>query len=159
MGRRIFSRFFAKMRRENYEIYSMANRHKPETGLTVNVWLDEAKEYIRGGHSKRMKFQVNYANDVQPENFATLTFEGEVIVPNKMKRRYELNARDVKGVKNFMQNNLYALDKLADELIYSSDFDNMMIKGGEPAPKEKIDEQSKKVDAMMAVRKNAAASN
>lgn len=27
-------------------IYLMANRHKRETGLPVNIWIDEAKEYI-----------------------------------------------------------------------------------------------------------------
>ena len=153
MERRIFSRFFERILGENMEIYSMANRHKPETGLTVNVWLDEAKEYVTGGHSKRMKFQINHANDIQRENFATLTFTGDVIVPNKMKRRYELDSRDVKGVKNFMENNLYALDKLADELIYSSEFDKVMIKGGEPAEQGLKDEQKRKVDELLEGRR------
>ena len=136
---------------ENW-IYSMANRHKPETGLPVNIWIDEAKEYLDGGHAKRLKFQINHANVVQKHNLATMTFEGKVIMTHGMESNYELDDDDIKAVRNFMNNNLYALDKLADEIIYSSEFDKVMIRGGKRATEQQIEEQKKAVDNIISLR-------
>ena len=135
-------------------IYSMANRHKRETGLPVNIWLDEGKEYIDGKHGKRIKFQTNYGNSVQKNNLASMKLNGDVVEETYDKTVSEINKHDINEVSNFVKNNSYALDKLADELIYSSDFDKVMIKGGEPASPEQIAEQKRMVDEIISEENN-----
>ena len=45
-----------------------------------------------------------------------------------------------------MKNNSYALSKVADEDIFMDQFDEVMIKGGEPATEEQIENQKILVD-------------
>ena len=37
----------------------MANVRKKQTGLPVNIWIDEAETYKKGKHSKFIKFQMD----------------------------------------------------------------------------------------------------
>ena len=41
-------------------IYEMANRRKRQTGLPINIWIDENGWYKLSGHGKRIKVQMNY---------------------------------------------------------------------------------------------------
>lgn len=49
-------------------------------------------------------------------------------------------------MQNFVKNNSYALDKVADQDIFMDQFDVVMIKGGELVSQSQIDELKKKVD-------------
>lgn len=130
-------------------IYSMTAYHRKETGLPVNIWLDEAKEYLNGSYPKRIKFQIDYAKDVERETLASMTLDGNIIKDTYNFELSELNEKDIEMISNFVKNNAYALDKLADELIYSSDFDKVMIKGGEKATSEQIENQKIQVDEII----------
>lgn len=132
-------------------IYSMANLNKRGSGLPVNLWLDENKYYIRGGHSKRIKFQMDYGNNINEEHMASMTLDGEVIWSTYSKTS-ELKSKDIKKVSNFVKNNQYALSHLADNEIGTFDFFQLMIQGGEPATVERIQEQ---IDAVNKILENS----
>lgn len=135
------------------EIYSMANRYKHQTGLPVNVWIDERGAYEKSGHWKRIKFQINYGKRMKNQPDASMDLNGEVVWDTYDKRKSEINKDDIECVSNFVKNNSYALDKVADEDILMEDFDVVMIKGGEPATAEQIAEQKRKVDEFIEMRK------
>lgn len=127
-------------------IYSMANIRKRRSGLPMNIWVDENKEYLKGGHGKRIKFQINHADSIQEDFLATITLDGEIIKDTYNKKESELNSKDLKQVINFTLNNAYALSVLSDGGVFDiSDFLDVMIKGGKPATPEQIEEQHEKV--------------
>lgn len=127
-------------------IYSMANIRKRRTGLPVNIWVDESREYLKGGHGKRIKFQINHADSVQKEFLASITLNGEVIKETYDNTRSELNKNDIRQIINFTLNNAYALNVLSDGDVFDiGDFLEVMIPGGKPATSEQIEEQRKRV--------------
>ena len=42
-------------------VCEMSNKSKAQTKLPMNIWIDENQTYIKGRHSKRVKFQLNHA--------------------------------------------------------------------------------------------------
>lgn len=127
-------------------IYSMANIRKRRSGLPVNIWVDESREYLKGGHGKRIKFQINHADTIQKEFLASITLNGEVIKETYNNAKSELNASDIKQIINFTLNNAYALNVLSDGDVFDiGDFLEVMIPGGKPATSEQIEEQKQKV--------------
>lgn len=132
-------------------ICSMAHRYKIQTGLPVNIWIDEAGWYKKAGHSKRIKFQLDYANKVGGHPDASMKLDGEVVEETYDKNISEISQKDINEVSNFVKNNAYALDKAADEDIKMYQFDEIFIKGGKPATQEQLDELRKKVDEFMKI--------
>ena len=126
-------------------LVSMANYRGYKIGLPMNLWIDEGKEYIRGRHSKRIKFQMDYAQAMHEWNLASMTLDGNV-VQDTLSDESILTAKDIKAVSNFVKNNSYALDKLADYEIFDDEWKEVMIKGGNPATQEQIEEQKRRVD-------------
>lgn len=126
-------------------IYSMANFRGYKINLSMNLWIDEGKEYVRGRHSKRIKFQMDHAKEIHDWNFASMTLDGNV-VEKTFTDKSIITAKEIKQVSNFTKNNAYALDKLADMLIDDDEWKEVMIKGGDPATQEQIEEQKRKVD-------------
>ena len=126
----------------------MSNRRKWQTGLPVNVWIDEEKWYLIGGHGKRIKFQLNHANTVYNQPSALMDLKGELIdeVWKDAKNYCKIPSKEIKEVSNFVKNNSYALDKLADEFLYMEQFDQIVIKGGGLASQSEIDKLKRKVD-------------
>lgn len=143
MQRHIFSNVFSNW------IVSMSNKGKDKTELPVNIWIDEGGKYKNSGHGKRIKFQLNHARLVQNQPNASMGLDGEVFWKTFNKRKSEINENDIKQVANFVKNNNYALNALSDGFIISDDFDEVMIKGGNPATEEQIEEQKRKVDEIM----------
>ena len=131
------------------QIFSMANYRGEGVSLPVNLWIDEGKEYVRGQHSKRIKFQLDYAKQIHEWNFAPMTLDGEVPVDINIPTN-KITMKDVKMVRNFVHNNKYALDKLADMIIVDDEWKQVMIKGGKPATEEQIQEQKDKVDMFIS---------
>ena len=127
-------------------IYSMANIRKKRSGLPVNIWVDEGKEYLKGGHGKRIKFQINHADTVQKQFLATLKLNGELVEDTYDKTKSELNQKDINQIINFTLNNAYALNVLSEGEIFDiGDFLDVMIPGGKLATPEQIEEQKQKV--------------
>lgn len=129
-------------------IYSMSNLSKRGSGLPVNLWLDEGKTYVKGKHSKRVKFQLDYGNKIS-KNYASMTLDGEVVDDTFDERLSELKLKDIRQVSTFVKNNSYALNHLSDNDITTYDFFEIMIKGGEPATLEQLNELKKKVDDLI----------
>lgn len=150
--RHIISQFFIE--RNLMFIGSMAGKSKNEVGLPVNVYIDDSGTYRNSGHGKRLKFQMNKGNKAKEQPFASMglylnDYETDKVflkTYEKSKFKKELSAGDLKQVENFVKNNSYALDKVADQEIWTNQFDEVMIKGGEPATKEQIKNQKILVD-------------
>ncbi len=117
----------------------MANYQKRDLSLPVNIWLDKGKTYQRGGHYKRVKFQINYANSIQKRNFASISLDTNKVINKKkvLKRRNcEIDNDTVHKVETFCANNNFALSALADEILSESEFLTVVIKGGEVKTEE-----------------------
>ena len=90
----------------------------PETGLPVNVYLDDAQDYIYNCHPKRVIFQGDYEHDVNWENLFFMTIsKDDPQVNAKQLRKLKLPAKDIEAIKTFVKNNAELLDELADEKV------------------------------------------
>jgi len=140
-----------------YELEEMSNRRKDQTGLPVNIWIDEAQAYIKGGHSKRIKFQLNKADKISNQPFASMDLDGVVHKGPHFKELNTLSEKDIQQVRNFVLNNSYALSKVADEDIYMEDFDKVMIKGGDLVDNKERNYQIETVNNIITIRINSYA--
>lgn len=139
---------------ESYQLFEMANRRKHQTGLPVNIYVDENGTYKKGGHSKRIKFQLNHGDRMQNQPFAEMMLDGNVVEDTFKNIKIEINAKELKQISNYVKNNAYALDKVADEEIYMEDYDKVAINGGKEASVEQKEEQKKIVDEIVKQRSN-----
>ena len=61
----------------DYEyLCEMANKWKRDTLLPMNIWIDEQQTYVQGGHSKRIKFQLDKSSKLNPHNFGSMDLNG-----------------------------------------------------------------------------------
>ena len=60
-------------------IYEMANRRKRQTGLPINIRIDENGWCKLGGHTKRIKVQMNYGEKMQNQPFCCMDLYGNII--------------------------------------------------------------------------------
>lgn len=135
----------------------MSNYRKRKTGLPVNVWIDQAENYKDGGHAKRIKFQINKADRYQ-NNSCPMLLDGSIpdneYQKAKANKEFSISNSEINEVKNFVINNSYALDKVADQLIYEDEFDKVFIHGGAPASEEAKNKLKTEVDAFMQNHNN-----
>jgi hypothetical protein len=105
------------------ELEEMAGLRKSRTGLPVNLWVDDSHAYIRGRHTKRIKFQGDYGNNINAGNmFSMIISQDDPQIPAKQLPKLRLPAKDITAIKTFVKNNADLLDKLADEKIDIADF-------------------------------------
>jgi hypothetical protein len=105
----------------------MAGLRKHDSGLPVNIWLDDSHAYTRGRHAKRIKFQGDYGNNVNAGNmFSMIISKDDPQIPVKQLPKLRLPKKDIDAIKNFVRNNADLLDKLADEKISFIDFSRQM---------------------------------
>ena len=132
---------------ENEEVFSMATLLPKRSKLSVPLYIDDSKSYQRGRHPKRIKFKPN--NNIDDSRFwTTMWFDGtidESTVVGKM----EVSSKERREISNFVKNNEYILNLIADENIDIYDFINVMIPGGEPATEEQKAELKRKVDELL----------
>lgn len=118
----------------------MANCRPKKTGIPMNIWIDETEAYKRGRHSKRIKFQINKNPKFQPSNSCSMLLDGSI--PEKQEQQmylskdFDLKIKDIEEVRNFVLNNAYALDKIADQKLDLDDFWGFAIIGGNKASEE-----------------------
>jgi hypothetical protein len=107
------------------ELEEMAGLRKTDTGLPVNLWIDDSSNYKRSGHWKRIKFQADYRNKVNPGNLVNMTISEnpEIFPPNV---NVKLPAKDIELIKTFVKNNFKLLSKLADQEISFFEFAKQM---------------------------------
>ena len=136
---------------ETLHLQEMANVRKKQTGLPVNIWIDEAETYKKGKYSKFIKFQIDKGLNFK-EPTCPMLLDGTI--PEKiLQEQFFISKSEIKEIQTFVINNAYALDKLADQLIWKEDFFEFMIKGGDEASKEQIEILQKKTDEAVFNRK------
>lgn len=138
---------------ETLHLQEMANVRKKQTGLPVNIWIDEAETYKKGKHSKFIKFQMDKGLNFK-EPTCPMLLDGTI--PEKV-LQCSISKSEIKEIQTFVINNAYALDKLADQLIWKEDFFEFMIKGGDEASKEQIEILQKKTDEAVFNKKTEEA--
>ena len=143
---------------ERQLLQEMANCRPNKTGLPVNIWIDETEAYKTGKHAKRIKFQINKKPKFQPQNTCPMTLDGKIPdkVWNKIKQNKEfaISGAERIAVSNFVVNNSYALDKVADQLLWLDEFWEIFIKGGEEASTKDIVKLKNKTDEYVKKHKD-----
>lgn len=135
--------------KEYLRLEEMSNRRKDKTLLPVNIWIDDSGTYINERHAKRIKFQQNKGDKMGGQPVASMKLDGVVIKTSHYEDGNQLSESDIDEIRNFVINNSYALDKLADEKIKIEDFDSIMIQGGERASDRAIEHQKDLVDILV----------
>ena len=130
---------------ESALVCEMANKHKSETLLPMNIWIDESKTYVKGHHSKRVKFQLDHGNRMNFSRFGTMDLDGNL----HCKDIGELSINDIEALRNFVLNNKVALEHVADNDIWLGQIWPSIILGGEPASFEEIQKLNLKVDELI----------
>lgn len=128
------------------EMFEMGNKWKSATGLPMNIWLDENQTYKMGGHGKRLKFQLDANTKMDIHNSSVMGLDGELKVP--LPKHMGLALSDIDKLRNWVANNRYALELVADVMVPLDDIFPYMIKGGEAASPEAIAELNAKVDEL-----------
>jgi hypothetical protein len=104
----------------------MAGLRKYDSGLPVNLWLDDSSRYKRSGHFKRIKFQGDYGNKLTSNNLFTMTISSNPEIPKVQQSKVKLPAKDVKAIRTFVINNKDLLSNLADQDISFAEFIKQM---------------------------------
>lgn len=126
-------------------VCEMANKSKAQTKLPMNIWIDENQTYIKGRHSKRVKFQLDHGNRINLSRFGTMDLDGNLHCDDIG----ELSQEDINALRNFVLNNQRALEHVADNDIWLDEIWPDIIKGGEPASFEEIQKLNLKVDELI----------
>ena len=126
-------------------VCEMANKHKSETLLPMNIWIDENQTYIKCRHSKLVKFQLDHGNRINLSRFGTMDLDGNL----HCKDIGELCQEDINALRNFVLNNKMALEHVADNDIWLGQIWPSIILGGEPASFEEIQKLNLKVDELI----------
>ena len=88
----------------------MANNYKEDTLLPMNIWIDDANCYLSGGSGKRIWFQLNKADELEDGNTGSMDLDGHIYPPN-----LKLEDQELRALRNFVGNNRYALERIADQ--------------------------------------------
>lgn len=124
----------------------MATLRTKDSGLPVNIYIDDSLSYKRGKHSKRIKFQTDKGDRPNTRvGFSSMTLDGNVIAKT-LPDSIEIDAADIAQIRNFVLNNAECLSQVADFNLSYDDFKNhLMIAGGTPATDEQKEEQKEKL--------------
>lgn len=140
---------------ESTLVCEMANKWQDETLLPMIIWIDETKSYVRGHHSKRVKFQLNTSDNLNIDNLGSMDLNGVVQEPTEKRKLRRLGNKNLEQLRNFILNNKYALENIADMKIHLGQIWNYMIMGGAAATEDKIEELNAKVDEIIDRRKKS----
>ena len=132
---------------EKQSLQEMSRLSTKKSGLPVDLYIDDSKSYIRGRHAKRIKFQAN-SDDSRTESFSSMTLDGN-IVPETLPKKHSIKTKDIEKISNFVKNNVFALEKIADKEIDFQDFMNVMIKKTESASADEIENQKEQVNKII----------
>lgn len=140
------------------QLYEIATLRKKDSGLPVNLYIDDSLSYKRGKHSKRIKFQTDKGDKPNTRgSFFSMTLDGKV-VEKTLPKKLEISQRDIEAVSNFVINNYECLSLVADfELDYDYFKHHLMIKGGELATEDQLKAQKELLDAYLAENKEGVA--
>jgi hypothetical protein len=91
-------------------LMEMSKLTRDETGLPVDIWIDEGNTFIKSGHGKRIKFQGDKSNQ-NTNNWIPLTINENPQIPIK-NVKHNLDNKDLNMIKEFVITNYEALNKL-----------------------------------------------
>lgn len=131
----------------------LSEKWQEETQLPMIIWIDEAQYYIRGKHTKRVKFQLNTSDRLNIDNLGSMDLNGVVQEPTEKSKLRRLGPENIEQLRNFILNNKYALENIADMNIHLGQIWPDIIKGGEPASFEEIRKLNLKVDEIISKKK------
>jgi hypothetical protein len=122
MNYNFISWFFEKILKRD-ELEEMTVLRQINTGLSVNIILDDSHAYTRWHHPKGIKFQGDYRNLVNRSSLFFMTISKDnPQIPRRQLRKLQLPEKDIVAIKSFVKNNAGLLEKLADEEISNIDF-------------------------------------
>lgn len=128
-------------------INEMSNIRQGLTGLPMNIWIDDEGWYLESGHHKRIKFQLDHAKKLNHSLLSVMDLNGVVKV--KLPKKIALTTKDIKELGNWVRNNKYALELLADAKIWLTDVLPHLIKGGSAATEYQIENLKKICDELV----------
>ena len=120
---------------ERTVLCEMSTKRQSKTGLPMTIWIDDSQTYVMGGHYKRIKFQLD-TGAANPNNFGVMDMNGTILEPKREIRG--LSAQEIRQLQNFVHNNKYVLERVADMELDLDDIWPHMIMGGELASEDQI---------------------
>ena len=96
------------------QLFEMSKLTKRDTGLPVDIWVDEGRTFTRSGHGKRIKIQAT-KGDPNSRNWLAVTVSPDPDIPRDQKKvKHDLTAKDLNKVKQFIKLNLDSLNRLGN---------------------------------------------
>jgi hypothetical protein len=107
--------------RENQHFQEMAVLRKKRSGLPVNLFFDDAGDWIHFGHWKIIKFQPNKDDRAVSTNMVSMSIEDnpQILVKNV---KIDLDSKELEQIKTFVRDNKELLLHLGDQVIDIFDF-------------------------------------
>ena len=120
---------------------------KEYTGLPMNVAIDDGYAYdVQQLPFKQVAFQMDTDEYGNMDNWNAMGMDGTLCDPNIS----ELQEGDLAQLRNFVRNNRYALERIAENDLFSDQIENDLIMGGGAASEEALSELKRKADEIIA---------
>ena len=120
---------------------------KEYTGLPMNVAIDDGYAYdIQRLAFKQIAFQMDTDENLNKDNWNAMGLDGTLCDPDIG----ELEESDLTQLRNFVRNNRYVLERIAENDLYSDQIANDLILGGEAASGEAVAGLNRKVDDVIS---------
>ena len=106
---------------ENMKLEEMSILFKRDSGLPVNLWLDDSGTWKKAGHWKRIKFQSTHGNKTISREMIPMSIndDPQILVNNP---KMELSQSEINLIRQFVIDNKDLLNKLSDQEISIFDF-------------------------------------
>ena len=103
------------------DLEEMAGLRKFDSGLPVNLWLDDKSTYKKSGHWKRVKVQNDHGNKINSGDMFSITIsdDPQIMPPNAV---VNIPAKEIEKIKAFIKDNYSLLSELADQEISFAQF-------------------------------------
>jgi hypothetical protein len=103
------------------ELLTESKLRRSETGLPVDIWVDENATYKKGGHAPRLKFQ-SIRGDNNSFHFSTVTISDNPKILNLPQNKGTVDNKELDQIRNFVRNNQQLLMDLSNGKISIMDF-------------------------------------
>lgn len=96
------------------------NLRTKDTGLPMNIWIDEGGTYKKGKHAPRIKVQIN-TNKKLENNWLSIDFDGNVHYKNGQKTYVTLTKAEIEKATKYARVNKELLVKIVNQKIKLDD--------------------------------------
>ncbi|PWJ61961.1 hypothetical protein SAMN05720473_11338 [Fibrobacter sp. UWB15] len=90
------------------------NLRTKDTGLPMNIWIDEGGSYKKGKHAPRIKVQTNKKAKVNKDEFLSIDLDGNVH-HEENKKKNDLKGAEIEEAKKYVRANKDLLRQIADQ--------------------------------------------